>query len=544
MFSGYENYIYKIEEGTNKTCYENCPSEKPYHNSNNECLDICPEETPFHEIGEYECKREMQCSGNYIDYDSKTCLSNTQTKCPASKKITTIINGDTKYLCSNKCISKYGGYATPYNTCVKNCETESNKYLKNDEANKKCICKNLYFIDEETFIMTCFDTSETDCKNTEFTIKMNGSNQCLKICNNNKILSPSEDVCYEESYQCPKNTKLIMKNDEEKKCDCIYKYYYNGNQKICLNENDVCPEGYQKYIPDTMQCIKIEDDCPDTYPYLFKDFCLNKCPKGSTEIDHTCDCNNFWYEISNGNYECLEGDCLDSFPFYSPSTKQCLKTCKGSYYPILFENKSYSSCTIIPNTEKIEIFSNYAFYKCDCLDPWYYNSNHEMICPERGTIVKCSDYNLNIDYMIKDTRECVIKCQGNNAYSFNKACFPSCESANYKYRLNIEDDGGSFECKCQNLWYYDPVDNEKIICYDKNINECPPLSDPSTSYLINSTKQCVDNVEKCPINSYKFNHICYDKCPIYTIDQINDINEKTCICNKIDNTVYPVFHPL
>ena len=513
-YSDYTNYKYKIENIHDKTCYAICPTEKPYHTteSGSECLIQCPGEAPFHEEADFVCKTAANCLGNFIDYETKTCLRNTVTQCPFSRIYTTSLSSG-KTLCSNQCVPAYAQYATPYNTCVTDClsvtEGGNSMNLKNDEANKKCICKNLYYIDELNFKMICL-ADNANCESTDYKIRMNGSKQCIKICHKNKKLSTNEDICYEESYNCPSDTILVSKSSQEQKCDCQFKYYFDGNTKTCLSQNAVCPVGYEKYVPVTMECV---NSCTGTYSKSFKDFCLSTCPKGSTESGTTCDCGDqFWYETSRGNYECLEGKCLDSFPVYAEPTKQCLRTCKGSNYPILFENKCYHTCPL-PNLEEVSIISDYANFKCDCLDPWYYDTSNEMHCPARGSISKCSEYNINKDYMIKETRECVDSCTEGNLYHFNKICYPSCQYANENYLLHIENDGNTFECKCQNLWY---IDNGDKICYNRDINECEPKGHPSTAYLIDSTKECVDGSSNCPSGSYIFNHICYNECPLYT----------------------------
>ena len=78
-----------------------------------------------------------------------------------------------------------------------------------------------------------------------------------------------------------------------------------------------------------------------------------------------------------------------------------------------------------------------------------------MNCPERGTISECKNYNLDLNYMIEETRECVKDCPSTltHQYSWNNECFTSCEYANNKYELNIEKVESSLECNCQNLWY-------------------------------------------------------------------------------------------
>ena len=87
----------------------------------------------------------------------------------------------------------------------------------------------------------------------------------------------------------------------------------------------------------------------NNYPYQFKNFCLNKCPLNSIESSHLCECGtddkDFWYQASTGNYECLNGGgCPDGFPLYAPTTHQCLKTCKDSfYYKFFFEYKCFDT---------------------------------------------------------------------------------------------------------------------------------------------------------------------------------------------------------
>ena len=163
-----------------------------------------------------------------------------------------------------------------------------------------------------------------------------------------------------------------------------------------------------------------------------------------------------------------------------------------------------------------------------------------MHCPILGTISKCKDYSdKNLNYMIEETKQCVEDCPSTltHQYSWNNECFTSCEYANNKYGLNIEKVESSLECNCQNLWYKNPDDTDKKICYQKTINECPPKpEDPqSTRYLIYSTKECVDDIDKCPSNTFKFNMICYDKCPDFTFEKIindNGSEKKICVCDE------------
>ena len=559
-------YNYKIfnEEENKKYCYEQCPDNLRYHyelnfsafyNDNN-CFLQCPDAAPFHKNEETDCFTLSELQSGYILYNEKKWISSSDiTSCPSNNKTTKIdeITNNDIYLCSDTCLEEYGIYETTYGTCVKDCKTSSlaqNKNLINDEYNKKCVCEDLFYIDEISHIINCLANSNgKECKDVipEYPIPLIDTKECLKKCTGDRISNPSEDKCYKPNTPCSEVAAYtILKhinNDfiEYLKCDCLYKfYYYNNNKnKACLGANDVCPEHVKKYLPDRMQCI---ESCPSDR-YTFKNYCLIKCPGNSTinEASKTCDCGDrFWYKVSEGNYECLKqnSDCLDKFPLYSED-KECLESCKNTYYPYLFENKCYDKCEV-DNTEKYLLAdSPYAVYKCDCPRPWYYkldsvNNKEVMHCPSINDGIKeCKDYKTTLINMIEATRQCLEECPLEYHYLFNELCFISCETANNKYKFNIKAVHPSLVCNCQNLWHKNMTDQAKKICYVETRKECPIESDSTTydSYLVYNTKECVDKYEDCPPNSFRFNHICYDKCPEFTFEGVNEDNND-CKCDK------------
>ena len=330
-----------------------------------------------------------------------------------------------------------------------------------------------------------------------------------------------------------------------------YFYFDENNKKICLSENDICPDSKNLFIPDTLECV---NSCPSSednyYPYQFRQFCLNHCPLGSIfdESTKVCECGEkFWYQTSPGNYECLDGNCFDPYPVSIKPTRECVKTCKGTDYEYLYDKKCYDSCDFSPNTIGKEIDSSLAKYECICEHPWYYeidsNNNNIIHCPANDSgIQKCKDYiNKDLPYMIEATKECVNRCPSEYPYYFNNICYISCEYANIKYKYNVKSIETSFECQCNNLWNIDPEDTYETdkICYEEEIEECPLMSnttDNSTTYLIDSTRECVDSRDKCPKKSYKINNICYDKCPEFTIEKKvalpDGVLDNICICRK------------
>ena len=583
----YKDYIFKIVEKNNKTCYSFCPPEKPYykydHSVDNNCYKECPEETPFTEMNKFECKSEDECDGSFIDYENKKCLSISQTKCPSNKKYMSryVINSKVKYICLDSCIEKYGKYLSPYDTCVNNCETDylvSGEGLTYDPKNDKCICKHLYIINE-TLQMQCLknSTSEMKCKNVSsiYHIKMFNSKECVKVCNNGNILSASEDICYNSSHECgvsdypnDRNTHLITKTNGQKKYVCSYKFYnktdeeYSNTQypnlTICLDIDSLCPSGFGRYVPETKECLKTDENCPEDFSCLFQDiFCLRDCPKNSTynstgKYYQCVQPYEYWHETDrgSGNYECID-KCLDKYPVYAPATNQCLYECTDSYYPYVYQRKCYNSC----NNSKILNIENgfitkitdtnsedfrYGNYTCECHNPWFYNKVQKKICAEsmiEYSITDCNNFTEpnpvpTYDHLVKRTLQCIDKCPKEFNYTFNKECFENCTEAAFYYHYVIEKENSN-ECVCQNLWFYEP--NNYIQCIEPNVTECVVYDYEDKffdkkyfdkKYLVNDTNECVN---KCPSGSYSFNYVCYDKCPTYTQD--NHTNH-ICRCNK------------
>ena len=568
----YASYKYKIIDGDEKKCYKECPREAKYHfnlndpNRDNYCYEKCPEEkkAPYHDKDDVVCKSLSEYDGGTILYETKEWTNDLE-KCPEEYPFYSVTDDEYEVtICLKKCNFVYFDeaqnvdirydYLTPYNSCVSDCENSyllRGKNFKNDEGSKKCVCKNLFYINDSSQI-ECFPESLLNCKDSTlpnyYPLPLHNTKRCLKVCNGGRILTPSEDECYKEDTSCSdmefySNTHLVTKADGQLKCECSYKFYYDGSKKVCLGENDACPLEKSLLIPDTLECV---NTCPSTsdnyYPNRFQNFCLRFCPGNSQYNPQTyqCQCTKFWYETSEGQYQCLDGNCLEGYPVYVDRTFQCLKECRGSSYQYLYGNKCYDNCDFIENLEVMDTDSPLADKKCDCPRPWFYDVQHgyQMNCPD-DSIKKCRDFERNVPFMIDSTRQCVEECPPEYPYYFNHRCFTSCESANEIHQYNVEKVEGSYECGCPNLWKIDPNDSyeEDKICFDKNINECPPYpDDKSTTYLILRNKQCVESREKCPSDTFKFNFICYDKCPEFTIKgkrpQAEDNLYDICVCDK------------
>ena len=561
-------YKYKLIDGVEKKCVISCPQgegKKSFHlpQLGSECLEKCPDFAKFHKNGDVVCYNEKGLK-DYTDcqsivYSSKECYS---TNVCGNKK-TSVHSESGLTVCLNECIPEYGEYLTPYNTCVKDCTGPelTGQFFINDIQNKKCICENFYYFNEDSH-MKCIENSigKKKCKyvDSQYDINMFGSKQCLgrnKCEEINGILSPSEDTCYDNSYIYNNQTcsSLVDKNSYYNvnllKCECSYKFYYKneeqGREKICLDENGECPLEYKKYVPNTKECII---NCNE-YRYIFNNLCLNYKPDNSEEkANKIVDCkvnSPYWYYDNEKSQYVCDSDCASLDYLKVPFTETsilCVKSCLGTHFPYYYNQKCYTSCA---NNDLLDIVNGFEVperaidknneivsnYVCKCLNPWYNDKeNNKIICSDSKyplSIFDCKNFTTpkEFKYLVKHTLECIDdeNCPENYPYHFNNECFKDCEndaSSFYHYLAPKKD---SYECECSNLWFINNSTN-KSECIEIDINECIKFSF-YLKYKINETRQCVS---ECPLDSWSFNYVCYNKCPENTTENVTD---HTCICD-------------
>jgi hypothetical protein len=262
---------------------------------------------------------------------------------------------------------------------------------------------------------------------------------------------------------------------------------------------------------------------------------LRECPLHSVSCKCGDDDKNLWYAVGTASFICLNiGDlCPDGYPFLAPQNYECLKKCKGSYYPYLYgDNECYSGCEHISvNAVSKVINNNIAVNACICQKPWYYDNDNKMHCPDDSeNIDYCSDYpDLNFEFMIHATKQCVKKCPSNYPYYFNKECITNCgnyEESGY-YFLTKKD---SYECQCKYLWYYTDIDHKQKKCLEDYYDLCVKITEVNKPYLMHDTNECV---ESCPPGMYIFNMTCYYKCPEFTKEVVPaNVGDDTCSCDK------------
>ena len=94
--------------------------------------------------------------------------------------------------------------------------------------NKKCKCKNLFYIDNNKKTK-CLDSDITECSyitGADYKYRIYDSNQCTNYCFG--YLSPSEDICYSNISNCEEieqNTYLTITENNQLKI-------FNGNRKL------------------------------------------------------------------------------------------------------------------------------------------------------------------------------------------------------------------------------------------------------------------------------------------------------------------------
>ena len=573
-------FIY-IHNNTHKECVEFCSGEKMFYDDTKTCYDKCPSTAPFHEKGSFKCL--IECPYGKANKKTMECV----TDCEINQfwGVETQ-NSKTTIMCYDNCNqTNYAQFSTFERKCVKECDKE-NSNLQGNLDTGKCECRGLYYI-KDNGLKECLEPSIKLCTDTDYKIQVNGTNQCTKICFG--VLSVDEDVCYwgvADTIQCPQNSMLGIYNGQIK-CECQYGFYKNlKNKKVCLDKTLKCPD-YKYFNTQTRECVQ---DCG--YLYLLDDKCYSYCPTGmSPDPDKkTCTCVYYFYRTDEDKYVCLGQDdlCPSEYPYLVKEKKECVKECSREY-PILYDMECHSDCE--ENYNKIKDPNNPDKYICVCKNIWYYDSD-KSICDTENERMKCTDLGKNLDYTVVRTKQCVSSCKGDYKYFFNKECYYNCSESEAnvvqvensteckckeKWRFKSSDNNNEIECtptcneeenlitetnqcipkastcsfekpllwnnlcykecppptiedtikgntcKCKYNWF---IRNDGLIeCMGENI-ECPFDSHP---YLNDQTKECVKDETYCQ-DKYIYKFVCYDKCPINTVEP-TDENNKNCECD-------------
>ena len=498
-----------IHNNTHKECVEFCPEGKMFYeeedNGKKTCYEKCPPSSPFHKKGVFKCQKE--CESGIANKKTMECVTDCELNQFWAEETQ---NSKTTKMCYDNCNqTNYAQFSTFEKKCVKQCD-ETNEFLQGNLDTHECECRGLYFINDKG-IKQCLDPKIKLCTetNSDYTIQVNGTNQCTKICFG--VLSVDGDVCYwgsADSIKCPENSMLGI-FDGDIKCECQYGFYTNlKGKKVCLDKTLKCPD-YKYFNTQTRECVQT---CGDLY--LVDGKCYSYCPTGMIPSDgtpRTCTCVYNFYKTDEDKYVCLQeyDQCPFEYPYLIVEKKECVKECSKEY-PILYDMKCRSNCE--ENYHRIKDPNNPDKYICVCDNIWYYELD-KSICDVNNHDKTCKKLNMGLNYTVVKTKQCVSSCKGDYQYFFNKKCYYNCSEE------DLVKDPNSNECKCKGKWRLN--ENNEIECIAQNCN--------ANENLLTETNQCIPKTSNCSFDKPLFwNNLCYKECPSNTVE--DSIKGNTCKC--------------
>ena len=498
-----------IHNNTHKECVEFCPEGKMFYeeedNGKKTCYEKCPPSSPFHKKGVFKCQKE--CESGIANKKTMECVTDCELNQFWAEETQ---NSKTTKMCYDNCNqTNYAQFSTFEKKCVKQCN-ETNKFLQGNLDTHECECRGLYYINDKG-IKQCLDPKIKLCTetNSDYTIQVNGTNQCTKICFG--VLSVDGDVCYwgsADSIKCPENSMLGI-FDGDIKCECQYGFYTNlKGKKVCLDKTLKCPD-YKYFNTQTRECVQT---CGDLY--LVDGKCYSYCPTGMIPSDgtpRTCTCVYNFYKTDEDKYVCLQeyDQCPFEYPYLIVEKKECVKECSKEY-PILYDMKCRSNCE--ENYHRIKDPNNPDKYICVCDNIWYYELD-KSICDVNNHDKTCKKLNMGLNYTVVKTKQCVSSCKGDYQYFFNKKCYYNCSEE------DLVKDPNSNECKCKGKWRLN--ENNEIECIAQNCDD--------NENLLTETNQCIPKTSDCSFDKPLFwNNLCYKECPSNTVE--DSIKGNTCKC--------------
>ncbi|EAS07191.3 DHHC zinc finger protein (macronuclear) [Tetrahymena thermophila SB210] len=355
--------FYKIINGQN-FCADSCQGLYRYEDNNLKCTNVCQE-------GYQPIRKDLVCR----KCQDKNCLrcSNKQFQfCFKCNINYTSIEGKCKYICSNFAIVDNISDCSTDNL-VQYCITEKQgKCIKcednfsYDEQQNKCICQpTIGYFEYKT--KTCQKFCDKNC------LICNNNNKCIQ-CMPNKFLIKNElitictDKCpvgyyplkknsegtFLECVKCPLHCFSCINSYTCTECNHLYEEYSCNNQ----TDNVYCILPYQQIkdnqsVPIRYQCCKVQncdicsqdslqicEKCDHSYPFLYLNTCLEKCPEGTyADEQNICQrchplCRTCSFKLATSCLSCV-------LPKNMVESDQ---TCRCSNQNFFFLDYCYSEC--------------------------------------------------------------------------------------------------------------------------------------------------------------------------------------------------------
>ena len=517
-----DNY-YTISNNESNICYEKCPLISPKNNS----VKLYQDDILLKCLTKDECILEKK----YINENNQTCVN------------CTLNNG---FIYNDNCVDICPDDMPSFNTKERIC------YKKNDEKLEQYNIENSYEYTNEcpdfyylfNYICyksqcpsnTIYNTQNNICKcYDKFIISKDSKNRtiydCIKNCPNEKKFFDLIEGCVEK---CPNERNKISNNECLSDCPKLeYIYSEKLNDDIFYYCVEKCPENQKYHIEKEYDCLI---ECNNTKYYTDED--NNKCVS-------KCDDKILFNESDSENFgKCINGNCPTGYKLYSNNF--CISSCNiTKNYEIfnnketyLYENNDIKQCVLncyeTTNKKYTDTVNKKCVEKCD----------DEMFLYKYNCYESCD--NININYYLEDTKECVENCSNNNYYeiynSNDKKCYKECpEKDDNNNKLYIKN---NYCVKCNNKTEEKLINegfivpNDKI-CYDqcpstlKNYNQNNNICKSGCSenpYIYENiiTNECLIN---CP-NDYKtFNYYCIKNCTEYNSLLTDDNNSCKCKYN-------------
>jgi hypothetical protein len=218
--------------------------------------------------------------------------------------------------------------------------------------------------------------------------------------------------------------------------------------------------------------------------------------------------NIWYYNLENKKSECLynnkycnEITSLDK-PYMIYNTFECVESCPSKY-------KYYLGYYCVDECNKENMKSNGV--KCECNSGYKININKEQKLIE--CIKDCPNL-YDIEY-----NECVDSCPSKHKILFNNTCYKKCPLYTKEIiKNNIQS------CECENQEYVINYNNKKyIVC--TYLKKCP-----ENTYIYHN--KCVSKCSK-----FKYENICYEKCPNELIPVKDKCIEMKDLINNIEDYV-------
>ena len=447
---------------TNHKCTE-CSEAYPYNYNNGEkCLDDCSKENLYLDKDNLKCYE--YCSNIDKNQYKRECISSENI--PKNYKLN---NNIFKSICQEKKLFEFN------NECYEKCP-EGTKLDESDLNKYMCICKNLYYLNENEEIV-CINGKI--CPDEYPYLKIDSYE-----CTNCPV--KYNDTCYNS---CPEGTCLTQINKKLDKCVSNFDKFYYEISNICfeyfevildkideLNNNNIVINNYEGVTINLYEIGTNLNDMKEEYENLtFID--LNECAETLRGFYHLNDSEKL-YVVSIDYLNKISNNAINSYNFeiYTENkTKLNHEICNNNFISITSPIINLD----LVNFDKAEIFSEQGYD--------IYNFSSEFYND------KCTRANIN-------GNDIIITDRINDIYPHNiDFCPKNCTLE------NVEIESKRFNCLC-NLSFTNNIDIP-----ESSDKEEPNLKESSNNYFTYILDKLNYEIFNCGNIIYKSNIIDYLK---------------------------------